>query len=590
MRKKAKAAASGPDAPQTTPAAVPTPSAPEGTQVAPRNAKDVGRHLRELRRERGLSRADVARSAGLTKRELAAYERGSTEIPDHELFCLAGSCGVDVDDLLPGRDDLRVGSSGSSLTIGNRTQAAAGSGPDDVLRTFADMINQLRVLVPGAPVPWRAEDMTALAQALGGTPASIEARLVEVTGASREEAAQMRAILVPTAGAADTFSLGADDPADRAAEFFAGPRAADPFAPPPPIAAEVDPARSPEPVHAMAGAPAPVDAMTGTPAPITAAPNATSVAPTRPDPFGFAPDPASASHVVSDPASPIAPPVGYVPASGDDSIPPYWGIGGEEIFLWGEQAAGAVHASSATPVMPLTIPVEPPVEAPVAVHVDPPAPPPATPDPAPLLATPDPAPSVATPDPAPVPDAPAPVAATATSPAPADTADMAWQVGGTIEGPGGDPAAAMRWALSDLRVPGDSTIHAVLDFAAGTGFGVLFRATVDGHDRMSGYSLDVDPLGGAYVVRQWVDNLPHWQTLAQTPSSPTRLYGRHEIVIGLVGDAMTASVDGVAVMAIPSLGEASVATGCEPARGHRVGLQATPTADVTVESFRATPA
>ncbi|HUV10480.1 MAG TPA: helix-turn-helix transcriptional regulator, partial [Acidimicrobiia bacterium] len=212
MRKKAKAAASGPDAPQTTPAAVPMPSAPEGTQDAPRNAKDVGRHLRELRRERGLSRADVARSAGLTKRELAAYERGSTEIPDHDLFCLAGSCGVDVDDLLPGRDDLRVGSSGSSLTIGNRTQAAAGSGPDDVLRTFADMINQLRVLGPGAPVPWRAEDMTALAQALGGTPASIEARLVEVTGASREEAAQMRAILVPTAGAADTFSLGADDP------------------------------------------------------------------------------------------------------------------------------------------------------------------------------------------------------------------------------------------------------------------------------------------------------------------------------------------------------------------------------------------
>ena len=551
--------------------------------------KDVGRHLRNVRRERGLSRADVARSAGLTKRELAAYEHGRTEVPDHDLFCLAGSCGVDVDDLLPGRDDLRVGPSGSSLTIGHETRTANGT--DDALRTFSEMIKELRVLVPGAPVPWRVEDMTALAQTLGGTPASIETRLVELTGASPDEAAQMRAVLVPVATSSDSFSLGTAEPIDPAHDFFAAPRAADPFAPPPSLEAEADAVRSPERVHAMAGAPAPSEAMAGAPAPIpTAAAMPAPVAPERPDPFGFAPDPASASHVVSDPLPSITPPSTYLPSSGDDSVPPYWGIGGEEIFLWGESTASAVNMVAAATAMSFEVPLDVPVEESTPVSTPEPEPAAAVPAPAPVAPAPAPVPvpvpEAPAPAPAPVAEAPTP----ATPPTAPETIDVAWQVGGTIDGPGGDPAAGTRWALSDLRVPGDSTIEAALDFASGTGFGVLFRTTVDDHDRMSGYSFDVDPLGGAYVVRQWMDNLPHWQTLAQTPSTPTRLYGRHSMTISLVDDAMTASVDGVMVMTIPSLGHASIETGCEPARGHRVGLQATPTADVTVESFRATAA
>ncbi len=63
--------------------------------------KDVGRHLRQVRKQQGLSRTVVARSAGLTRRELAAYERGRAEVPESDLWCLAGSCGVDVSDLLP---------------------------------------------------------------------------------------------------------------------------------------------------------------------------------------------------------------------------------------------------------------------------------------------------------------------------------------------------------------------------------------------------------------------------------------------------------------------------------------------------------
>ena len=63
--------------------------------------EEIGRHLRALRRRKGLSLGEVARSAGLTRRELVAYEKGTVPIPESDLWCLAGSCGVDMADLLP---------------------------------------------------------------------------------------------------------------------------------------------------------------------------------------------------------------------------------------------------------------------------------------------------------------------------------------------------------------------------------------------------------------------------------------------------------------------------------------------------------
>ena len=62
-------------------------------------------HLKALRRAHGLSRAEVARSAGLTRRELRRYERGR-KVTTAELRSIAGSCGVDVEELLDdGADD-----------------------------------------------------------------------------------------------------------------------------------------------------------------------------------------------------------------------------------------------------------------------------------------------------------------------------------------------------------------------------------------------------------------------------------------------------------------------------------------------------
>ena len=63
--------------------------------------KQMGNHLRAVRRRKGLSLSEVARGAGLNRRELVNYERGKATIPESDLWVLAGSIGVDVTELVP---------------------------------------------------------------------------------------------------------------------------------------------------------------------------------------------------------------------------------------------------------------------------------------------------------------------------------------------------------------------------------------------------------------------------------------------------------------------------------------------------------
>jgi transcriptional regulator with XRE-family HTH domain len=62
---------------------------------------EPGKRAREVRTALGLTRADVARSAGLTSRGLAAAERGRRELTVAQWRSLAGSLGVEVALLLP---------------------------------------------------------------------------------------------------------------------------------------------------------------------------------------------------------------------------------------------------------------------------------------------------------------------------------------------------------------------------------------------------------------------------------------------------------------------------------------------------------
>jgi transcriptional regulator with XRE-family HTH domain len=64
-------------------------------------ARRVGVCIRQARRASALSRNQVARSAGLTGRELARYEHGKVVPCRRDVQALAGACGMNMRDLLP---------------------------------------------------------------------------------------------------------------------------------------------------------------------------------------------------------------------------------------------------------------------------------------------------------------------------------------------------------------------------------------------------------------------------------------------------------------------------------------------------------
>jgi transcriptional regulator with XRE-family HTH domain len=619
--------------------------------------RQLGRHLKHVRRKQGLSRAEVARSAGLTRRELAAYERGRVNVPESDLWCLAGSCGVDVGELLPARDPLVLSSDLSSLAVGDsiRHLRNGKDEPDGLLREYLSMISELRNLPPGSRVPLREPDLAALADALGGSPDAIEHRLMELIGAPHEEAARLRAIILPPLSLpsglppADPYSPPRDqyatpDPyatlnssldTNGVVDFFSAPRAEDPFSPPPPLA--------PLPDSAMPG---PSD--TDTP---VAGPAATA------DPFApHAPAPPLAGPVAADPQlePPLIDPFDPLAAGGDRRVPdglvvdrgaPELPMAPPDPFAPPADLALDPFARADAPAEPETdlgLPPDPfgfptsnghhdatsivdhdvldadAPEAPESFMSDPPmldAPPP------------EPASGSETSD---APETPTPVDEVLEAPIdftpPAereldDVEPIAWiandasngsapplaapqfeQVSANWRIGGISPATAMaddgalalrradaRWALGDLDAPGDFTIDAAFDFTAGAGFGVLFRAEVDGSERINGYSFDIDPVagGGGFQLRQWEDNRPHWRALAEAPiTDPSRLFGRHTVQVTMRGDHLNVVVDGDTVMTVAGLSHAAIALGRTPCRGGGVGVQASATTEVTVDSFR----
>ena len=484
----------------------------EPSHAAAPSTKDEGRLVRQVRRTQGLSRAEVARSAGLTRRELAAYERGRVAIPDNDLWCLAGSCGVDVHEFIPARGPLERGPSFASLAPGDNPRPSGSAAPaDGLLPGYRSMVTELRAVQPGQAVPLHPADLAALADALGGNPQTIETRLIQLTGVSPDEAARLREMILqpltvpaaaPAAGNSGYRSLGALDPQSPGSpqasvvDFFSAPRAQDPFSPQP------SPVAMPEPAPTLPPAPALAPALAS-----AAAPAVAWTAP-APAPVAHAPAPA--------PPAPPAPPVAWT------------------------APASVAYAPA-------------PAVAPSEVH----------------------APATA---------------------APAASAGTHWQSGGlfpasSVASDGGlaHRHADIRWAFSDLVASGDVTIEAVLEFRAGAGFGVLFRASSDEDQHVAGYSFDLDPTTNRFLVRQWADSRAHWRPIAEAPATdPSRLFGHRTITLALQGDRLTASVDNVPVLIVPALSQASVDLGREPCRGGGLGMHAGPTTVLTVEAFRAT--
>ena len=146
-----------------------------------------------------------------------------------------------------------------------------------------------------------------------------------------------------------------------------------------------------------------------------------------------------------------------------------------------------------------------------------------------------------------------------------------------------------RWALADVDTAQDFIAEVDLDFRSGPGLGVLFRASVDDAGRMSGYSFDIDPIydGGGYLVRQWQADRELWNPIARVASGdPSTMYGSLTVRLVVIDDHLTALVNGVEVLTVESLKQASADRGREAATGDRVGVQAWSSSDLVIDTLR----
>ncbi len=161
--------------------------------------KDLGKHLRDVRRKKGLSLSEVARGAGLSRRELVAYERGKVPIPDSDLWVLAGSCGVDVAELMPrtSTPELAAAVPTPATTMADSIAQLRRSQDDAGLAPYLATLTKLRELEPGKRIPVKDRELAAMADALGRDPVVLEQRLQTGMHVSPQEAARLREIILP---------------------------------------------------------------------------------------------------------------------------------------------------------------------------------------------------------------------------------------------------------------------------------------------------------------------------------------------------------------------------------------------------------
>ncbi len=211
--------------------------------------QQLGKHLRSVRRRKGLSLSEVARGAGLSRRELVAYERGKVPIPESDLWVLAGSCGVDVAELMPATTSRElVLASEAATSIGDTVAQLRKHQEDPGITPYLGTLHKLQALPAGKRIPVKDRELAAIAGALGGTPESIDKKLQEVLHVSPDEAQRLREMIVAPGGRGKQKALAA---ADTAVMFT-------PVSAPEPQleAAPIAPPEFTEPVQAFPVAPA----------------------------------------------------------------------------------------------------------------------------------------------------------------------------------------------------------------------------------------------------------------------------------------------------------------------------------------------
>jgi transcriptional regulator with XRE-family HTH domain len=145
--------------------------------------------LGSARRAAGLTRRELARRSGVPKRTLAAIERGTRVASTEQSAAIASAC-ADASIAPPEAPVLDP----VATTVAPDDTVAL----DDLLREYIAMVVELRSTTVESFGSLRVEDLTVLAGALGSSPETIEARIMELLGTEASRASEMRGAILPS--------------------------------------------------------------------------------------------------------------------------------------------------------------------------------------------------------------------------------------------------------------------------------------------------------------------------------------------------------------------------------------------------------
>ncbi|HTL84267.1 MAG TPA: helix-turn-helix transcriptional regulator [Acidimicrobiia bacterium] len=265
-------------------------------------AERLGEIMRASRKRKGWKRKHVAELLDISARRLRAYEDGTQPIPGEVCERLVDLYGDHVAANVSRREAPRI--DGGWLVVGDEHHALPAVNVTDVVASYADVLQRVRQASPGEAVPLRAADLAALSAALDTDADTIERRIMDALGCTREEARTLhrellrRRVMLPVAGLAmgivafaglQAAAANNSDPTTPAAPAQHGPVVAAPtstIARTQPTTPPTTPPTTTAPTtHAPVAAPVPATA----PAPVEAQSETETITPPTIDPNDHSP-------------------------------------------------------------------------------------------------------------------------------------------------------------------------------------------------------------------------------------------------------------------------------------------------------------
>jgi transcriptional regulator with XRE-family HTH domain len=272
----------------------------------------LGTLLRGARKQRSLTRRDVAGRVGTSAAELRRFERGEVPVPPSLVAALAECYGEDLTAQFATREPIQIDR--RRVVVGDDDVRLA-TDDDEVLGTYVGIVARLRHAQPGEPIALRTDDLVALSTALGKDPEHVESRIVELLGCTAHEARSLhsellrRKLVLPVAGLVTGLAV-----ITGVGVAAASPNASAVHAPRAQHA--VAQASSPS-THHLAVPPTTISVQSDAAPDVTAAP-ATTVAPAPPAPEATIAPPATDAPA----PPPTAPPTTSAPAPTTPAVTP----------------------------------------------------------------------------------------------------------------------------------------------------------------------------------------------------------------------------------------------------------------------------